>query len=74
MWWPWRSLGVFVHLHPEVGGRGHGINLWYQATEVAKFSSAELCVCERYVYSGTLFSLRKRRIVNFIQACPPALE
>jgi hypothetical protein len=31
-------------------------------------------VCERYVYSGTLFSLRKRRIVNFIQACPPALE
>ena len=27
-------------------------------------------VCERYVYSGTLFSLRKRRIVNFIQACP----
>ena len=31
-------------------------------------------VCERYVYSGTLFSLRKRRIVNFIQACPSCLR
>ena len=31
-------------------------------------------VCERYVYSGTLFSLRKRRIVNFIQARPSCLR
>jgi hypothetical protein len=31
-------------------------------------------LCERYVYSGTLFSLGKRRIVNFIQACPPAFD
>ena len=53
MWWPWRSLGVFVHLHPEVGGRGHGINLWYQAAEVAKFSSAELQLVVGSTYKTT---------------------
>ena len=37
-----RDAEMQMQIHPEVGGRGHGINLWYQAAEVAKFSSAEL--------------------------------
>ena len=46
-------------------------SLWINLrSDLSQRCACTYCVCERYVYSGTLFSLRKRRIVNFIQACP----
>jgi hypothetical protein len=77
-----RPIGVPRSFHAEVGPRiaGKGTPCSLAGTVPCAGSgltgqprphvSQPACVCERYVYSGTLFSLRKRRIVNFIQARP----
>ena len=65
---------ICTHTHPGAMRRPSLAARWPCAANRGSSEAGFITVCERYVYSGTLFSLRKRRIVNFIQARPSCLR